>query len=201
MSEEAMENGWGHTVLCPKCRKVHFSETAPVDEYIDCECGFSFYAFVDHGLRIIMTADEAGYEPVARAMRRFVISTGRCQDIPYELYCPLEGDDLYEMKVQERDLDGELMEILEEYQMSAFGECFLTKDVIDAVCETFQKGNDVELENHQDKVKVKEMKVRNVPKQKTQHHARLLSYSSRIQNMAATGGILKVSQGATRYQA
>ena len=52
-----------------------------MDDLINCDCGFSFYVFVDKGLRIMMTPQEASYEPIVRAMRRFVVATGRCQDI------------------------------------------------------------------------------------------------------------------------
>lgn len=198
MGEDIKNIGRGRLVLCPKCHKAHVTEKAPVDEYIDCECGFSFYAFVDHDLRIIMTPGEASYEPIARAIRRFVVSTGRCKDIPYELYCDAAVGEHYQMQVQERDLDNELMRVLEDYQVAAFGECFLTKEVIDSVCETFRKGNDVELKNQKDRVEVREMKVRNVSKQKERQTGRLIAYGAELaKRRPASGGILMVSQ----YQA
>ena len=81
---------------------------------------------------------------------------------------------------------------------AAFGECFLTKEVIDSVCETFQNGNDVELKNQKDRVEVREMKVRNVSKQKTRQTGRLIAYSAELaKRRPASGGILMVSQ----YQA
>ena len=53
--EQGTERFAGPVVICPKCQKKHYSAYALMDAYIDCECGFSFYAFVDKGLRIMMT--------------------------------------------------------------------------------------------------------------------------------------------------
>ena len=100
------------------------------------------------------------------------------------------------MQVQERDLDQELMQVLEDYQMAAYGECFFTKEVIDSVCETFQKGNDVELKNQKDRVEVREMKIRNVSKQRIRQTARIITYGSGLLSRctSTSEGILMARQ-------
>ena len=53
---------------------------------------------------------------------------------------------------KKRDLDGELDCILEEFQLTSFGECFLTGDMIFSICETFKGGSDIELRKQKDRV-------------------------------------------------
>lgn len=61
-SGQSGKAGAEHVILCPRCRKEHFSDYAVLDEFFNCECGFSFYAFEDRGLRI--TPKELfGYKP------------------------------------------------------------------------------------------------------------------------------------------
>lgn len=144
-----MEDGFGENtgqeVVCPRCHRVHRCRTAVMDEYIDCSCGLSFYSFSYKGLRIILPPSEAGYEPIARAMRRFVVSTGRCTDIPSELYQDENGQIYFGFLKQGSDIEEQLEIALERYQNEFFGECFVTKDLIYSICESFQGGNDVEL--------------------------------------------------------
>lgn len=77
----------------------------------------------------MMTPEEAGFEPIARAMRRFVVATGRCQDIDPRLL--EDTDQIPKVEMQERNLDEELAQLLEEYQLAAFGECYITRELID----------------------------------------------------------------------
>ena len=177
----------GRGVFCPKCHKEHFSADTYMDEYISCECGLDFYAFSDSGLIIMMSPREAGYEPIARAMRRFVVSTGRCQDIDPRL---LEGGS--EVVMQERDLDDQLAEILEEYQLAAFGECYITKEVIDSVCQRFERNVDVVMKKQKDGIDVSDLRrpdrvITKSPSQRT----RILSYAQRLGSLPDAGEIIR----------
>lgn len=189
----------GQMVICPKCHREHFSPYELVDEYMDCECGFSFYAFAFKGLRIIMTPEEASYEPIARAMRRFVISTGRCADIPPSLYLEPDGKSGYEMTVQERDLDSDMESILEEYQMTVFGQCFLTRELLCSICESFEHGHDIELKKQKDHVDIIELKKKKVTDQNTRQRSNQTPYGGMIRPIRRpsklhTGGILRQTQ-------
>ena len=194
----------GPVVICPKCHKEHYGAYALMDEYIDCECGFSFYAFVDKGLRIMMTPQEASYEPIARAMRRFVVATGRCQDIDPRL---LEyTDEMPSVDVQERDLDEEVSRSLEDYQLAAFGECYITKELIDSICKAFGRNYDVALNKKKDGVELREVnKPTKVKRQEARSNARILSYEMLLRSakdkhsMVAEGGIMRMRQ-ETEYR-
>ena len=192
-------------VICPKCHKEHYSAYALMDEYIDCECGLSFYAFVDKGLRIMMTPQEANYEPITRAMRRFVVATGRCQDIDPKL---LEyTDEMPSVDLQERDLDEEVTRVLENYQLAAFGECYITKELIDSICKAFGRNYDVALNKKKDGVELREVnKPTKVKRQEARSNARILSYTALLnaskgkKAVAADGGIMRMCQGTEFLQ-
>lgn len=193
----------GPVVICPKCQKKHYSAYALMDTYIDCECGFSFYAFVDKGLRIMMTPQEANYEPIARAMRRFVVATGRCQDIDPRLLEYTDG--MPSVDVQERDLDEEVTRVLEDYQLAAFGECYITKELIDSICKAFGRNYDVALNKKKDGVELREVnKPTKLKRQEAaaRSTARILSYNALLnaskgnRNVAVDGGIMRICQGA-----
>lgn len=133
-----------YTITCPECgRKQHFSG-AIIDETVSCGCGFRYYVFAANDFRIIMPANEAEHESVARAMRKFVVSTGRCTDIPHELY-----DDQVQI-----DIDT----VLREYQLDVYGNCYISGEQIDSICECFENGNDVELRKKRDRVEIIELK-------------------------------------------
>lgn len=193
----------GPVVICPKCQKKHYSAYALMDTYIDCECGFSFYAFVDKGLRIMMTPQEANYEPIARAMRRFVVATGRCQDIDPRLLEYTDG--MPSVDVQERDLDEEVTRVLEDYQLAAFGECYITKELIDSICKAFGRNYDIALNKKKDGVELREVnKPTKLKRQEAaaRSTARILSYNALLnaskgnRNVAVDGGIMRICQGA-----
>ena len=125
-----------------------------MDEYIDCSCGLSFYAFSCKGLRIIMPAYEAGFESVAREMRKFVVSTGRCTDIPSELYQDEDVQLCFSFLKHSSDIDEQLDIALEGFQSEYFGESYLTKEMVYTICESFQNGNDVELRKQKKSVDI-----------------------------------------------
>lgn len=191
--------GKGQTVICPRCRREHFSPYLVMDEYVNCECGFRFYAFADRGLNIIMTPEEVGYEPVARAMRRFIVSTGRCTDIPPSLYLEPSGSVEYDVTVEEKDLDTVLEETLEEYQTAVFGQCYLTRELICSICDSFESGHDVELKKQKDRVDVIELKKKKIADQSFRQHVRPLAYNEivspiRRSSHPLTGGVLLGNQ-------
>ena len=191
--------GKGQVVICPKCRKEHFSPYEILDEYVNCECGFRFYAFADKGLNIIMTPEEAEYEPLARAMRRFVVSTGRCKDIPPSLYMESDGLEEYAVSIYERDMDVELENILEEYQTAVFGQCYITKELIVSICDSFENGHDVELKKQKDRVDVIELKKKKVADQTIKQAAGRVAYDKlmtpmRISSQCYAGGIMLGNQ-------
>ena len=192
--EDIHKGSGGQEVICPKCRRAHFSTYPIMDEYIACECGFRFYAFSDSGLKITMPQEEAGYEPIARAMRRFVVSTGRCSDIPPELYQDENGQYYFGVAAREADIEEALEQALDQFQMEYFGEAFLTKDAIYSICESFQDGHDVELRKQKKRVDViklikKKLPViedRRLPKGRTPERPMQLSFPN--------FGILRSSQ-------
>ena len=186
----------GEAVLCPKCRKPHYSSYGMMDEFIYCECGFRFYAFVDHGLRIMMTPGEASYEPVARAMRRFVVSTGRCTDIPPELYT--DSGEPVTMEIHEQNLCEELERTLEQFQMTVFGECYLTRELVISMCEMFQKGHDVELRKQKNRIDLIKLIRKKVTGQTIKQHHWVMTDGSEMGDISRMGcpqgGIMMLSQ-------
>ena len=185
-------------VLCPKCHKKHYGAYPYMDEFINCECGFSFYVFVDQGLRIMMTPEEAMFEPIARAMRRFVVATGRCQDIDPKL---LENtEQIPYVDVQELDLDDELARVLEDYQLAVYGNCYITRELIDSICQYFDRNMDVILRKQKDRVDISEVnKPKHVSLPEASRSTRLLTYNARIresqkQGIPVVGGIMQSCQ-------
>lgn len=152
-----------YSISCPRCGKAHIFKTDYVDNIIECECGFGCYAFAVGDFRIIMSKAEAENEEVVRSMRRFVISTGRCEDIPPELYmddCSSGNSDYY--FVRDYDIEGILEQVLEEYQESGFGEYLVTKELLDSICESLSNGRDVELKRKKDSVEIIELKKKRI---------------------------------------
>lgn len=157
----------GYSIPCPKCGRVHDFEADYIDRIIDCDCGFGYYAFAAGDFRIVMSKAEAGCEDIVRSMRRFVVTTGRCRDIPPELYAE-EGqlepgpNAHFACYVREYDLVDELEHVLQEYQLSAFGECLFTRELIDSVCESLSDGKDVELKRKKDGIDIIELKKKRI---------------------------------------
>jgi hypothetical protein len=166
-----------YCIPCPKCGKKHTFSGCYVDSMIDCECGFGYYAFAAGDFRIVMSQEEAGSEEVVRAMRRFVVSTGRCTDIPPELYdmdrempTPNAGPSFY---VREYDLEDELEHVLREYQVSAFGECLFTRELMDSICESLSAGKDIELKRKKDGIDIIELKKKRIKPADTEAHPKI----------------------------
>ena len=193
-------------VFCPKCHKEHHGASSYMDDLINCDCGFSFYVFVDKGLRIMMTPQEASYEPIVRAMRRFVVATGRCQDIDPSL---LEyTDQIPYVDIKERDLDDELARALEDYQLAAFGECYITKELVDSICKAFERNYDVILNKKKDGVEIREVNRPNtVNRKSSRSNARILAYEMLLRSTMDTqpttigGGIMRMRQRTEPRQA
>ena len=186
-------NTVGYVVCCPKCGKIHSFNERYVDEIVNCECGFEFYAFAMGTLHIVMSADEARYDPIVRSMRRFVISTGRCGDIPPELYVDESGQERFDMTAQELDIEDELVRILDEYQTENFGKCYVTKDIVDSVCESLDSGKDVELKKQKDGIDVIELKKKRVNTQKTEKSRRLSAYTQLTADIMRNGGLFHIN--------
>lgn len=70
----------------------------------------------------MIPAQETRIDQIVRAMRRFVVTTGRCQNIDPKLLEYTEEESI--VKKQERDLDAEFASLLEEYQIVVFGDCY-----------------------------------------------------------------------------
>ncbi len=152
-----------YIIPCPRCGKKHIFREAYVDNMIECQCGFECYAFAVDDFRIIMSKSEAERENVVRSMRRFVVSTGRCTDMPPEMYmdeaelreCTPNAGSVY---IRDFDLEEALERVLEEYQVEAFGECFLTKELLDSICESLSEDKDIELKAKKDGIEIIELK-------------------------------------------
>ena len=181
-------NTVGYVVCCPKCGKNHSFNGRYVDEIVECECGFEFYAFAMGTLHIAMSADEAMYDPIARSMRRFVISTGRCGDIPPELYLDQSGQERFDMTAFELDTEEELSRVLDDYQTDSYGECLVTKELLDTICENLYNGKDIELKKKKDGVDVIELKKKHVSTKKPENR-RLYEYTQLSVDSLRSGGL------------
>ncbi len=186
-------------VLCPRCGKAHYSDCAIMDTFVDCGCGMRFYAFSNSGLQITIPSSEAGCEPIARAMRRFVVATGRCLDIPPELYQDESGQYYFGYNALETDAEEELERVLEQFQTEFFNDYYLTKDLIYSICENFQNGNDVELRKQKKGVDIIKLIKKRVPvpeKKRISSKAapRNLYGGYAYQLMISESGILKKNQ-------
>ena len=193
-SGECQKTGLSETqvVFCPKCKKKHYSAYALMNEFVNCECGYSFYAFVDKGLHILIPAQETRIDQIVRAMRRFVVTTGRCQDIDPKLLEYMEEDPI--VNKQERDLDAEFASLLEEYQIVVFGDCYITREVIDSIYKAFEHNADVVLKKQKDGVDISEMKKpTRVSKAKVHQGERIMKYSEMLRQTQGESEILPFS--------
>ncbi len=143
-----------YMLLCPRCGKRHYSDGAIFDDRVSCSCGFDFYAFAADDLRIIMPWAEAKYEPILRAMRKLVVTTGRCTDIPPELYEDYGSN--------YPDLEVTLDRALKEHQTDAFGTCYISAEQLDLICEILEKNYDVELKCKKGHLEIRESRMKTV---------------------------------------
>ena len=151
MIEEKRTGIKKYTFPCPRCGKKHYIDGAIYDDRVSCSCGYDFYAFADGELRIMMPWSEAICEPVARAMRKLVVTTGRCQDLSPELY----NDDY-------APLDRLLDNVLTANQIDKYGICVITQEQLELICSSLLKGGDVELKWKGDRLKIYELKPKDI---------------------------------------
>ena len=156
MIEEKRTERKKYIFPCPRCRKQHCYDSAIFDDRVSCSCGFDFYAFACGDLRIVMPWDEASYEPIARALRKFVVATGRCQDIPPELY-----DDPFDcIPVLEEDIERAFMIL----QKGPYGKCYITPEMFTSICDSIHNGYDVEIKRKKNGIEIIELKKKTVCK-------------------------------------
>jgi hypothetical protein len=171
-----------------------------MNEFVNCECGYSFYAFADKGLHIMIPAQETRIDQIVRAMRRFVVTTGRCQDIDPKLLEYTEEDPI--VNKQERDLDVEFASLLEEYQIVVFGDCYITREVIDSIYKAFEHNADVVLKKQKDGVDISEMKKpTRVSKAKVHQNERILKYSDMLCRVQSEAEILPIGRAGSHAAA
>lgn len=166
-------------VYCPKCHKKHYGAYKLMNEFVDCECGYNFYAFAEKDLQILMPAHETDIDGVVRAMRRFVVESGRCQDIdPRLLEHTDESPNIY---ARERDPEVEFENLLEKFGIEIFGECYVTLEVINFIHNAFEKNMDVLLKKQKDGVDMSEMKKpQRAAKPKARSGERIMKYSEML---------------------
>ena len=151
MIEEKRTGIKKYTFPCPRCGKKHYIDGAIFDDRVSCSCGFDFYAFAAGELSIIMPWSEATCENVARAMRKLVVATGRCLDIPPELY----NDDCITQNIM-------FDNALAAFQIDKFGICVITQEQLDLICKSLLSGDDVELKWNRNHLKIYELKHKDI---------------------------------------
>ena len=145
-----MEDEAKYSVNCPMCQRELMKATC-VDTFLECRCGYRFYSFQDRGMWITLPGEEARYEPIARAMRRLVVATGRGSDIPPELYLdeiPEQTSPAY----NEDDIEARLDEALRAYCEIAYGQNYLGVQEIEMIFQALENGKDVMLKRKKDSV-------------------------------------------------
>lgn len=132
------------------CGRKHIRNERLVDEHIHCSCGYSFYAFYNQGMMVMLPSDEITRQAATVAFQRFVVSTGRCQDAGVAAFD-------YTSFLKRADPLG-LMEVgLERYQGERFGKCLMNCGDIASVCESLHKNKDVVLKNKGSHIDIIEM--------------------------------------------
>ena len=123
------------------CGRKHIRTDRLVDEHIHCECGFDFYAFYHQGLSVTIPSDDISNRVSAAAFRRFVISTGRCQDAKAE---PVTD---YISWLNKADPMMLMEKGLERYQETVIGKLLLNCGDVVSICESLKKHQDVLIKN------------------------------------------------------
>ncbi len=154
-----------YAIPCPKCGKEHCFvpnyNYNVLDSTVSCECGYDFYVFASGGFRIIIPKGEAESEKIVRAMRKFVVATGRCPDIPPELYEDTVEMAVNDMSAEQLDIEDLMAYALEQYQVDAYGDYFFTLETLDDMFELLTRDRDVLLTRKKDEVEVKEQRPKN----------------------------------------
>ena len=151
MIEERRTGEKRYMFPCPRCGKKHYLDGAIFDDRVSCSCGFDFYAFAAGELSIIMPWKEANNETIARALRKLVVATGRCPDIPLELYSN-------NYTLQDKLLDN----VLSATQIDKFGVCVITQEQLELICKSLLSGDDVELKWNRNHLMIYELKHRDI---------------------------------------
>ncbi|MBQ8921759.1 MAG: hypothetical protein IJ060_06315 [Oscillospiraceae bacterium] len=154
-----------YAIPCPKCGKEHCFmpnyNYSVLDSTVSCECGYDFYVFASGGFRIIMPKCEAESERIVRAMRKFVVATGRCPDISPELYEDIAEMTVNDTPVEQFDIEDLIVYALEQYQTDAYGDYFFTLETLDDMFELLTRDRDVLLTRKKNEVEVKEQRPKN----------------------------------------
>ncbi len=137
-----------YALTCPRCGKKHFCEGVIFDSRVSCSCGFDYYAFAADDLLIVLPWSEVMCKQIAMAMRKLVVTTGRCTDIPPELY--------------EDHSTSALDKALEDYQMDKYGTCYVTKDSLDIMCNSLENDEDIEVRWKRNRLDIIELKKKTV---------------------------------------
>ena len=183
-----------YTISCPECGKAHYFNDEYVDDIVECSCGFEFYAFAKDNLRIVMSADEARCDTVVRSTRRFVMSTGRFRNMSPELYIDRDGQECFELMPQELDTEEELERILDEYQTAAYGKKIVSRELLDSICESLDKGSDIELKKQKNGIDVIELKKKRVNTQRADNSRRLSEYTQLTADMLKSGRLFNMDR-------
>ena len=132
------------------CGRKHTRNERLVDEHIHCSCGYSFYAFYNQGMMVMLPSDEITRQAATKAFQRFVVSTGRCQDARVE---PFD----YTNFLQRADPLGLIQVGLERYQAERYRKCPLNCGDIASICESLHKSKDAVLKNKGNYIDIIEM--------------------------------------------
>jgi|GEM_PF-1343274 len=183
-----------YTISCPECGKAHYFNDEYVDDIVECGCGFEFYAFAKDTLRIVMSADEARCDAVVRSTRRFVMSTGRFRNMSSELYIDCDGQECFSLIPHQLDIEEELERILDEYQTAAYGKKIVYRELLDSICESLDKGSDIELKKQKNGIDVIELKKKRVNTQRADNSRRLSEYTQLTADMLKSGRLFNMDR-------
>jgi hypothetical protein len=83
--------------------------------------------------------------------------------------------------------------------MTMFGQCFLTRDLLCSICESFEHGHDIELKKQKDHVDIIELKKKKLSNQSVRMRAKQMSYRGMISpaqrsTVPHPGGVLLENQ-------
>ena len=97
---------------------------------------------------------------------------------------------------------GFLRELSEEYQIVVFGDCYITREVIDSIYKAFEHNADVVLKKQKDGVDISEMKKpTRVSKAKVHQGERILKYSEMLRQTQGESEILPFSTAGSHAAA
>ena len=147
--ERAMRLEPRHVFICQNCYGQHIRTGQVVDEHIFCSCGYSFYAFGNCGMSIVIPSSETGSVSVGRALKRFVASTGRCVENG-ETPEAVDYTAVLREAAPERLMDVAIKRLQEEI----YGQEILRTKHIQVMCEAMIKGQDIAVRYKQDKDRV-----------------------------------------------